>query len=136
MELVPYTVVVRKDLSGFYQDNSIGSLSMIFLGICPQDTTLACVATTREDVVGDHGGVPIVKLPFSTITFEKLENLMEAPVDVLLKLGILQKEESRITSGVIGTTTGCSTRPECGYHYDTPDESGCDEGDFCEERGG
>jgi hypothetical protein len=94
MDLQPYSIVVRKDNSGFYKKPSIGSLSMMFLGVSPQNRDLAIVAHTREDVVGEHKGAPIVKLPYSTITLEPLDSLVEAPYEVLVELGIVRKTDA------------------------------------------
>jgi len=84
----PYSIVIRKDNTGFYKEQSIGTLFMVYLGISPQNKDLAVVSIIREDVIGMHKDVPIVKLPYSTISFEKLDNLIEAPDNILIKLGI------------------------------------------------
>lgn len=87
--LKPYSIVVRKDNTGFYNAPSIGSQVMMFLGVSPQNSELAVVAHTRQDVVGAHLDVDIVALPYSVITLEPLSNLKEAPNDVLEKVGVL-----------------------------------------------
>ena len=92
MEIKPFSIVVRKDESGFYKERSIGTTSMMYLGTSPQNPNLAVVAVTREDVVGEHKDIPIVRLPYSTITLEPIDNLVEAPEDVLVQLGIVEKQ--------------------------------------------
>lgn len=88
MAISPYSIVIRKDGEGFYKEKNIGAFFMMYLGISPQNPKLAIVAITREDVVGFHKDEPIVKLPFSSISFEEIDNLIEASDDVLVKLGI------------------------------------------------
>ena len=84
----PYTVVVNKDMSGFYNEPIIGLSYKLFLGVSPNNPNVAVVATTRQDVVGMHRDVPIVSLPVTSIGFESLDMLIPAPYEVLVKLGL------------------------------------------------
>lgn len=88
MEIKPFSIVLRKDLSGFCKKPTMGSLSMLFLGVSPQNPKLAVVAITREAVVGTPQDVSIVRMPYSTITLEPMDNLIVATKEVLIELGI------------------------------------------------
>ena len=99
MELKPFSVVVRKNGSGFMMNKEFGSVYTIFLGVSPQNPDMAITATTREAVVGHHQGAVIVNQPVSSIGIEPLANLVTAPDDVLEKLGLCKASMDEAKEG-------------------------------------
>lgn len=84
-----FSIVTRKDGSGYLNTKEFGSNYLVFMGISPHNPEIAVLSQCRQHVVGFHNEQPIMALPQSTLIFEKLDNLVLASDNILKELGLL-----------------------------------------------